>query len=232
MKTRRLGFMTVLLSASMFYVTAASAAFQVDTYVLPGVHINTLAEANTAISSGVQTDSSTFETINFTDSANHPGHFGNNNNFPANSNNFALHVTTTITVASSGIYTFGTHADDGLRLKIGGNTVIYDDSNHVPQDRFGTVNLAAGTHTLDLVFWEQGGIAAVELFVAQGNFNYFNNNFTLLSSTDGGSGVTTGNGTVPAPAAPLLLGAGILAFAASRRRNKRDEAVEEGAVAA
>lgn len=213
-------WMGVVLLAGGGWSAASFAAFQVDAYDLPGVHINTMAEADRAIASGRQVNSSTVDTINFTNHRRLRGRFDGDNAFPAvpNRNNFALHVTTTVTVPTSGVYTFGTNADDGLRLEIDGMTVIYDDSNHLPQDRFGTVNLSAGTHSLEMVFWQQRGVAALELFVASGSFGSFNDQFELLSATSSGVNVGGNTGTVPVPGAPLLLGAGILAFWASRRR--------------
>ena len=43
--------------------------------------------------------------------------------------------------------------DDGGRLRINGADVIIDDALHAAQDRFGSVSLAAGTHTIEVTFW-------------------------------------------------------------------------------
>ena len=50
----------------------------------------------------------------------------------------------------------------------------------------GTVNLSAGIHSLDLVFFERGGGAEVELFAAKGTFTAFSGDFKLVGDTAAG----------------------------------------------
>lgn len=115
------------------------------------------------------------------------------NNTPADDNDFAIRATGTLTIPESGLWTFGTNSDDGARLRIAGRNVINDDTHHAPQDRFGTVTLEAGQHDLELIYFERGGGAEVELFAAQGNYTIFNASaFRLVGDVDnGGLAVTT-----------------------------------------
>ncbi len=130
--------------------------------------------------------------VNFLDTGG-GGNFGSDLQFPndaarnfADYNNFAIHATGTIIIPTAGIWTFGTNTDDGSRLRVDGIDVIVDDTLHGEQDRFGEINLTAGAHTIDYVFFERGGGAASELFAAQGSFNAFSNSFRLIGDTANG----------------------------------------------
>ena len=125
------------------------------------------------------------------------GRYGDDLPFPNNTssddNDFAIRATGTITIPSSGTWTFGTNSDDGSRLRINGRNVINDDTLHGPQDRFGRVTLDAGQHELELIYFERGGGAEVELFAAQGSRTSFSASaFRLVGDVEnGGLEVTT-----------------------------------------
>ena len=125
------------------------------------------------------------------------GNFGNPalfpNDSPSDDNEFAIRATTTVIIPSAGTWTFGTNSDDGLRLRIDGQTVINDDALHGPDNRFGQANLTAGPHSLELVFFEHGGGAEVELFAAKGPYTTFNvSAFRLVGDVaNGGLAVET-----------------------------------------
>ena len=132
------------------------------------------------------------------------GNFGNPLDFPndkaGDDNDFAIKATGTVMIPSSGTWTFGTNSDDGVRVRIDGQNVINDDSLHAPQNRFGQANLSAGPHAIELVFFERGGGAEVELFAAAGSYTLFNASvFRLVGDTNnGGLAVETipGSGSV------------------------------------
>jgi len=84
---------------------------------------------------------------------------------------FAIHATGCFVVRKAGDVTFGVRSDDGSRLKINGGTVVLDDSLHGPKTTVGIINLAKGIHTLDLVYFERGGGAMVELLTVGKNGN-------------------------------------------------------------
>ena len=130
--------------------------------------------------------------VNFLDTGS-DGRFGSNLVFPnGGGDDFALRASGTIEIPTTGTWTFGTTSDDGVRVRIDGANVINDDSLHAVQDRFGSRSLSAGAHTIELVFFERGGGADVELFAAQGNFSSFNCNFKLVGNTvAGGLAVST-----------------------------------------
>ena len=76
-----------------------------------------------------------------------------NMDFPTGSGmGYVIRATGNITIPTAGAYTFGMTLDDVGRLRIDGANVILDDSGlHAVADRFGTVTLTAGTHTIEMV---------------------------------------------------------------------------------
>lgn len=197
------------VAAFLLLTTASvSQAFEIGVYQTGGA-IDSLGDAIAAISPGNLVGSATSSTINFTDS--HPaqgyGHFGGDiTPFPGGAEtDFALHATGMIDITSAGVWTFGVLHDDGVGLWIDGSQVLSYSNLTNDRDTFGTVNLSAGLHALELVFFEHGGGATVELFSAYGSFNSFNNHFQLTESI-------TGDVPVPAPLALFGLGAALLAY--------------------
>ncbi|NOU40966.1 MAG: retention module-containing protein [Methylotenera sp.] len=65
-----------------------------------------------------------------------------------------------------GNYDFRVYADDGFRLKVGGETLIEFDGNQAPTTRtFNNVevsDLISGLTSIELLYWEQGGNAVLQ----------------------------------------------------------------------
>ena len=147
--------------------------------------INTLANCDALISGTnlVSTWSGYVPTINFTDGGN--SHY-TDTMFPSgDASDFVVHATATITIPTAGAWTFGISSDDGARLKVDGTAVITDDSEHAAADHFGTVTLTAGTHTIDLVYFNRSGGDVVELFAAAGTLSSYSSSFQLVGSASG-----------------------------------------------
>lgn len=70
---------------------------------------------------------------------------------------FAFRYTATLTIDTAGDYTFYTTSDDGSRLLVDGVEVVDNDGLHGSVTESGTVNLAAGEHTVVVEFFEAGG---------------------------------------------------------------------------
>jgi autotransporter-associated beta strand protein len=95
-----------------------------------------------------------------------------------NGDHFTVKCTATIIVNFPGLYTFGINNDDGGRLRIDGQDVIVDDTNHAPLTTTGTARLTAGAHTIEYVFFEAVGGFAGEAF-----FFDPNGNFSMLAAS-------------------------------------------------
>lgn len=88
-------------------------------------------------------------------------------------------------------------ADDGVRLRIDGTDVVVAALGTSAADRFGTVDLSAGPHEVELVYFERDGGAQLELFAAPGARSFFSPDFKLVGDVaNGGLAVSTA-GTPP-----------------------------------
>ncbi len=159
------------------------------------IPIQTLNEALAVMRNSSRQLGKTTETvsvINYKDNLSVEGHYGQNNPFPgqrANENvdDFVVRATATLIIPQSGYWTFGTNSDDGVRLRIGGQTVIMDSSTHGPEDRFGQIELEAGEHDLELYYFENTGGAELELFAAAGQLEEFDpSRFQLVGDSSHG----------------------------------------------
>jgi hypothetical protein len=177
--------------------------------------INNLADGDALLAgSGVasQTTVSNVPVVNYFDSGGGGGvgNFGGDSEFPnnptpGNDDDFAIKATASLFVGNAGFYTFGANTDDGSRLIIDGNTLFNDDVLSGPHNVLGGTFLSAGLHTLDYTYFERGGGAEAELFVALGSNPTFNESFALLTIF------------VPEPTSLGLLGVGGLALLRRRR---------------
>jgi hypothetical protein len=141
------------------------------------------------------------------------GHFAQDNAYVGGSaDRFAMKVTGKINVLQAGNITFGFFSNDGARLRIDGALVAQDEfAGDLACDTFGTINLTAGLHDVELVMFETTGADTLELFVANslGSFNSLNQgSFELLEAA-----------VVPEPSSIVLIGFAMLmaGFAARRR---------------
>ena len=157
--------------------------------------INSLEDADALIGGNnlQSTASGTHDNINFSNAGyGHPwGNYDSDDAFPgialtSNMNSFAVRVTSELIVNTPGEWTFLTNSDDGVRLRIDGTDVIVDNSLHPVAHRWETTNLSAGSHDLELVFFENYGIASLELTAAQGSYPEYNSNstYTPYNSSD------------------------------------------------
>ncbi len=117
------------------------------------------------------------------------GHYTGNLVFPNGGGDyFAFKATGFIQIptAQAGVWSFGLNSDDGGRIRINGIDCMVDDTNHGPADHLGTRTLAAGLHSFEAVFWEQGGGAHVEFYAAPGNLTAWSTAHKLVGDTANG----------------------------------------------
>ncbi len=148
-------------------------------------------------------------TINFLMSGGN-GHFGGDRSFAGvgvlgQYDNYALQISATLKIPTTGTYTFGINSDDGFRLKIAGAsfTEAYGDGGTTASgetlsfaggrgagDSLGVATLSAGEHRMTLTFYQGGGDAALEFFAAAGPKTSFDSSFRLVGDTaNGGLGL-------------------------------------------
>ncbi len=182
--------------------------------------INNLAQADALVGGAnlVWTADGTFRQVNFMepDGGGGNGNFGFDVDFPGSVNgtaedNFVARTLAPLVVlpGMEGWWTFGINGDDGGRLRINGADVIVDDALHGPTDRFGSIYLAPGEYTLDMLFFELGGGAESELFYAAGIHTSFNSSFDLLLAS-----------SVPEPCTLALAGLAIGGIGGYIRRRR------------
>jgi len=167
-------------------MTGLESGFDVQ-QAFSSTSVGTLAAADAVLAgtNRIGNWTGTASTIAYNGSSAGGGHV-TDTGFPGGSgDNFALKATGIITIPTAGVWTFLTNSDDGARVKIDGVAVINDDTLHATSDRLGTVTLTAGTHVIELVFFELGGGEAIELFAAPGAQSSYNSSFKLIGADDG-----------------------------------------------
>lgn len=118
--------------------------------------------------------------------------------------NFAVHYTGYLRIDTRGSYRFRMHHDDGIRVILGGETIIDFPFDTGERDTdSASFGLEPGFYALDIVGWEQGGAFVNQFFMAEGTLP-----FAL-------AGDLWHDATVPAPATLALTGLALLAL---RRR--------------
>lgn len=197
-------------------VSGLAQAFEISIYTT-GSSINNLNDAKNAIANGTLYASETRDSINFFDGSGSDGHFDiDQSAFPGGANShFALHATGSVYIDTTGFYTFGSNHDDGMELNLNGSTLFSYPQPTNNRDTFGSLHLTAGYHDLELIYYEQGGGASVELFSAQGSYTSYNNHFELTRSSEQPS-------TVDTPGSLLAMLAGLPVLLRTRRKTPVD----------
>jgi len=99
-----------------------------------------------------------------------------------------IKMTGNLHLETAGDYTFNVRHDDGFQIKIDGTDVFNFDGITPALNSSQTITLTAGSHTVELYYWDQGGGYVLELTLDDLN----NNNIWLaenLSHTVGGNAV-------------------------------------------
>lgn len=177
--TNGVGFETFIPGFAVKNVRASSGVCDINTAV------NVLAAPGQQLS--VFTTNAA--TINYFNTGSE-GHYAGSLTFPGltinvDQDNFVTEATGTLTIPSSGNWTFGVNSDDGFRLTIDSTSFEYPNGRG-PADSFQTFNLTAGEHSIRLVFFECGGGSEVELFATAGSYGSYNSNFRLIGDTANG----------------------------------------------
>ncbi|MBB1273984.1 Ig-like domain-containing protein, partial [Psychromonas sp. SR45-3] len=70
-------------------------------------------------------------------------------------------------VETAGVYQFTVRHDDGFQVIVDGNEAIAFDGNTGPRNTTQEITLAAGLHSVDIIYWDQGGDYVLELDLSQ-----------------------------------------------------------------
>ena len=83
-----------------------------------------------------------------------------------NTDYFGIRYTGSIHVATGGSYTFYTNSDDGSALYVDGAMVVNNDFSQGATERAGAVTLTAGTHAIEIRYFEGGGGEQLQVHVS------------------------------------------------------------------
>lgn len=190
------------LAAALVVLPASQAsAFLVEIY--DASPMTTLAQADAAIAAGSPVSTVNASVIEYDDLGDGTrGLFSVNNAFPGGINDtFAARVRGNFFVATAGTWTFGINHDDGARLRIDGTLVNFADGVVDNRNTEITASFAAGIHTVEIVYFENGGGASLEFYGRQSSTAP---NFLVQS--------------VPEPTTLALVGLSLLGLGLSRRK--------------
>jgi hypothetical protein len=95
---------------------------------------------------------------------------------------FALRFTGKISVPKRGKFNLFLTSDDGSRLFLDGSLVANNDERHADQTVAGTIRLEAGSHDLELEYFQHDGSKKLELFWAGPGVHYSEVTSSNLSS--------------------------------------------------
>lgn len=146
-----------------------ASAYRVDGY--DDAPMTNLAQADAAIAAGAPTASVFESVIEFDDLGDGTrGSFSINNPWPVSPpDTFAAHVRGNFMLGSAGTWTFSINHHDGARIVIDGVPVATADGVADNLITSITANFAAGLHTVDIVYFENGGGASLEFLGRFGN---------------------------------------------------------------
>ena len=80
--------------------------------------------------------------------------------------NFSARFTGSVNVLTNGNYLFTVSSDDGAMLKVNGQMVLDQNSVGSYRTASGAINLPAGAYPIELDYFQQGGVAGLDLAVS------------------------------------------------------------------
>jgi len=105
--------------------------------------------------------------------------------------NFVMETTSSVTIPTSGYWSFGVSCNDGFKLTLTDGTdnyTFYSDGTRTnPGDRIQPFNiLTPGSYRMRLMYFQNTGDAEMELFAAQGYYTSWNSAMKLVGDTASG----------------------------------------------
>ena len=120
-------------------------------------------------------------------------------NTDAADDNFVMRARGRVIIPSNGEYTLGVDGDDGFRLFVDGEQLSEFAATTGDAFTLASTDLSAGEHDVELVWFDAGGGAFVELFAASGNRTELDSSFSPIGLRNavpvakGSTATTTGD---------------------------------------
>jgi hypothetical protein len=163
-----------LLKISLFFCITANAAgtagLNYQTYIAGGAQPSYTQDANGNITNRTLVSTGTVSSVNY--------NWGSGAVLTSNrGDGVIVRFYGYVNIATSGTYYFGGNADDGIRIKVNNTYVVNSWIESGGTFRSGSIYLAAGVYPIELMYYENGGGALVNLQW------YLNNTWQILDST-------------------------------------------------
>jgi hypothetical protein len=143
-------------------INAQTNGLLYDTYAAGGPMPSYTQSADGTINNRTKLSSGTVSTVNFAWGGGNVLNSGRNEGVIVRFYGF-------INIPVAGTYSFGGQADDGIRIKVNNTQVVNSWQEDGGTFRSGSVNLPAGTVPIELIYYENGGGAMVNLQWFQNN---------------------------------------------------------------
>ena len=192
--------LSILLRISLFFCLTAHADLNYQTYAAGGPTPGYTQGANGNITNRTLLSTGTVSDINF--------QWGSGSVLNSNrSEGVIVRFHGFINITTAGTYSFGGNADDGLRISVNNTSVVNSWIESGGAFRSGSIYLAAGVYPIEVMYYENGGGAMVNLQW------YLNNTWQIVDTT---YTATTSTYFAPPPPPPVY-SSGITVQQQSRR---------------
>ena len=166
--------LSILLRISLFFCLTAQAAgisgLNFQTYAAGGPYPSYTQDASGNITNRTLISTGTVSTINY--------NWGSGGVLTSGrGDGVIVRFYGYINITTTGTYYFGGNADDGIRIKLDTTTVLNSWIEDGGNFRSGSVYLTAGVHAIELMYYENGGGALVNLQW------YLNNSWQIIASS-------------------------------------------------
>lgn len=166
--------LSILLRISLFFCVTAQAAgtagLNFQTYIAGGATPSYTQDASGNITNRTLISTGTVSTVNYNWGGGAVLTSGRGDGVIVRFYGF-------INVTTAGTYYFGGNADDGLRIKVNNTSVLNSWIEDGGNFRYGSIYLAAGVYPIEVMYYENGGGALVNLQW------YLNNSWQIVPSS-------------------------------------------------
>jgi hypothetical protein len=166
-----------LLKISLFFCITAHADLSYQTYAAGGQMPSYTQDANGNITNRTLLSTGTVSVVNYNWGSGAVLNSGRSEGVIVRFYGF-------INITTAGTYSFGGNADDGIRIKVNNTSVVDSWIESGGAFRSGSIYLAAGTYPIELMYYENGGGAMVNLqWVMNGSWQIIPTTSTATTST-------------------------------------------------